>query len=95
MTCLTLEELEIKANKLVEYQKNLMIDIHSDRPFVEKKYLKEFNKTIERDRKNNYCNNSYNYNGREFFTNYYSINNVSISDINNTYYIGNSSPSPF
>jgi hypothetical protein len=95
MTCLTLEELKLQIKKSTDKQKKILDDINSNRPYSEKKYLQEFNRMIEKDKKNSYCYNSQNCCGKEFFTNYYSSNNVIISGINHTNYIGNSSPSPF
>jgi hypothetical protein len=90
MTCLTIKELKIKIKESTDKHKKILEDINSNRPYSEKKYLQEFNRMIERDIKK-----SQNCNGKEFFTNYYSSNNVYISGINHTNYIGNSSPSPF
>ena len=96
MTCLTIQEIKVKIKKSIEYQNKILDDINSNRPHSQKKYLKEFNKMLERERKrNNYYNHLQNCNGKEFFNNYYSPNNVIISGINHTNYIGNSSPSPF
>lgn len=95
MTCLTIKEFKVQIKESTDKQKKILEDINSNKPYVEKKYLQEFNRIIEKDRKNNYCNNSQNCSGKEFFTNYYSSNNVYISGINHTNYIGNSSPSPF
>lgn len=99
MTCLTIQELKLTIKKSIDIHKNILNDINSNKPYHEKIYLKEFNKIVEKDRINNYCykltNSNYNSNGKEFFTNYYSSNNVIISGMNSTNYIGNSSPSPF
>lgn len=95
MTCLTIQELKVQIKKSTDNQKRILDDINSNKPYIEKKYLKEFNRIIEKDRNNNYCSNLQNCDGIEFFNNYYSSNNVIISGINHTNYIGNSSPSPF
>ena len=95
MTCLTMQELKLQIKKSIDNQKKILDDINSNKPYSEKKYLKEFNKILEKEKKDNYCNNLQNCNGKDFFTNYYSSNNVIITGINHTNYVGNSSPSPF
>lgn len=98
MTCLTLNELKLQVKKSTDNHKRILEDINSTKPYSEKIYLQGFNKIIEQDKKINYCNNlnNSNYsNGNQLFINYYSSNNVFISGINHTNYVGNSSPSPF
>jgi hypothetical protein len=95
MTCLTIHELKLTIKKSTDNQKKILNDINSNKPYCEKIYLKEFDRIVKKDRINNYCYKLTNYNGKEFFTNYYSSNNVIISGMNPTNYIGNSTPSPF
>lgn len=110
MVYYTIKQLEKKFDVSIDFQKKILEDIHSKKPYDEKKHLQEFDKMIEKDRKMNCHHNSFNknydncngncdgncnYNGENFFANYHCSNNVHISGINNTNYIGNSSPSPF
>jgi len=95
MTCLTIKEIQTEIKKSLDYQNRILNDINSNKPYSQKKYLKEFNRIIKKDRINNHCYNLQNSNGIEFFANYYLPNNYIISGINHTNYIGKCSPSPF
>ena len=96
-----MQEIKEKINRSTENLNKILDDISSKKPYSEKIYLIEFNRMLEKERNSycNYnCNDLQNCNGKEFFSNYYSSNNVIISGINHINhinYIGNSSPSPF
>jgi hypothetical protein len=93
MTYITIEERKVQRKETSEFLKELIKDINSNKPYLEKKKLQEFDNIIKKDK--NKCIINEQYSGCEFFNNQYGANNVIISDLNYSNYYGHRTPSFF
>jgi len=94
MVYISIEQRKQQKKQNLNFIKKIITDINSNKSYSEKKYLQQFNKIIENDKRINNCNNENNL-GYDFFTNYHGSNNVHISGLSNSNYYGHCTPSLF
>ena len=98
MKYISLEERNIRDIKYHEFIEKLYDDLTSKKPYSEKQYLQKFDNMIKDNKceiKSKCVNHNNNDGCNNLFSNYYSSNNVQISGLNQSNYIGNSTPSVF
>lgn len=91
MVYITLEEKKEQKKKQIIFLNNVFEDLRSNKPESEKKYLQKILKIKEKSM----CDNNYSEHGNNFFTHYHSSNNVYISGLQNSNYVGNNTPNMF
>lgn len=90
-----MEERKLQREKDKKFLKELLKEINSDIPYSEKKYLQEFDNSLKKSNSKNKCGNNQCCYGNEFYTNQYGVNNVNISGIAYSNYVGYCTPSIF
>jgi hypothetical protein len=91
---ISIAEMDKERAEATQYMRKLLEDVNSDKPYSEKKYLREYWENKKKENYQNKCSENY-ASGHNFFSNYSSSNNVCITGLPHSNYYGYSTPSLF